>query len=135
MNYRRLEVGCLRLIGAIECLAFGAVIMPRSWMEVTHEWLGMGTMPHGAVLDFMIRQGSFVYGLHGLFLWIISTDVVRYRPLIIFTGISYMVAAVVFAWIDEVTGMPLFWTVGDALGCFFWGAVLLWLDRWANSGK
>ena len=37
-------------------LAFGAVVMPRAWMEASHEWLGLGMMPDGPVINFMIRH-------------------------------------------------------------------------------
>ena len=37
-----------------------------------------------------------------------------------------LLAALVFAAIDYTTGMPLWWTIGDAVGCGGLGAVLLW---------
>jgi hypothetical protein len=112
----------------VEMLAFGAVVMPRAWMEASHEWLGLGTMPDGPVINFMIRQASFVYGLHGIALWIFATDVLRYRPLVLFTGASYVLSGPVFLLIDRHTGMPWFWTVGDAVGCLLVGLALLALD-------
>lgn len=119
----------LRMAGVFECLAFIAVVMPRSWMEVSHAWLGMGVMPEGSLLMFMIRQTSYTYGMHGISLWILSTDLERFRPLIILNGIAYLIGAVVFALIDYTTGMPLFWGVFDFIGCGSFGAALLWLNR------
>ena len=72
----------LRYAGAVEILAFIAVVMPWSWMEVTHAALGLGEMSHGPLLIFMIRQASYTYGVHGLSLWLIATDVERFRPFI-----------------------------------------------------
>src|SRR5262245_42605227 len=129
----RLQSWLLRLTGTVETLAFFAVIMPRQWMEVSHQWLGMGEMPDGAVVNFMIRQASFIYGLHGVLLWLLSLDVVRYRPLVIFTGISYALSAPVLFAIDWKTGMPWFWTVGDSVACFGVGVALLWLDWQAQQ--
>ena len=129
MNRRRLQSWLLRLAGAVELLAFGAVVMPRSWMEASHEWLGMGEMPRGAVLMFMIRQASYVYGMHGVSLWVLASDVVRYRKLVLLNGVSFLLAAPVFFLIDHSAGMPLYWTVADSLGCGFFGAALLWLNR------
>jgi len=103
--------------------------MPRSWMEVSHAWLGMGAMPGGPLLMFMIRQASYTYGMHGLSLWILASDVARFRPLIIFNGIAFLLAAPVFFLIDFVSGMPWYWTVLDSLGCAFFGGALLWLNR------
>jgi len=116
----------LRLAGMIEMLAFIAVVMPRSWMEISHEWLGLGQMPQGPVLMFLIRQASYTYGMHGISLWVLSLDVKRFRPLIILNGIAYLLAAPVFAAIDYTAGMPLWWTIGDCVGCGGLGVVLLW---------
>ena len=126
MNKERVQKVLLCLAGAFEILAFIAVVMPRSWMEISHEWLGLGQMPHGPVLMFLIRQASYTYGMHGISLWILALDVRRFRPLIILNGIAYLVAAPVFFIIDYTTGMPLWWTIGDAVGCGLLGATLLW---------
>src|SRR6185295_1737386 len=96
MNKEGIQKVALRLAGAIEILAFNAVVMPRSWMEISHEWLGLGQMPHGPVLMFLIRQASYTYGMHGISLWVLALDVKRLRPLIILNGIAYLLAALVF---------------------------------------
>ncbi len=134
MNKEGIQKVVLRLAGAIEILAFIAVVMPRSWMEISHEWLGLGQMPHGPVLMFLIRQASFTYGMHGISLWVLALDVNRFRPLIILNGIAYLLAAPVFAAIDYTTGMPLWWTIGDAAGCGGLGVVLLWASL-SNSSS
>ena len=132
MNRQYLQTWLLRLAGSIEILAFIAVAMPRSWMEVSHEWLGLGEMPGGAVIMFMIRQASYSYGMHGISLWILASDVDRFRPLLILNGISFLLAALVFFLIDYTSGMPLWWTVSDTSGCAFFGAALLWLNLGAK---
>jgi hypothetical protein len=129
MNRQRLQSWLLRVAGSVEILAFGAVLMPRSWMEASHAWLGLGEMPRGAVLMFMIRQASYVYGMHGVLLWILASDVARYRPLIRFTSFSFLLAAPVFLIIDHTSGLPLYWIVSDTAACAFFGVSLLWLDR------
>src|SRR5204863_906360 len=127
MNNQELQKLILRLTGATEILAFIAVVMPRSWMEISHEWLGMGTMPQGAVLMFMIRQASYTYGLHGISLWVLATDVKRFRPLVILNGIAFLIAAFVFFAIDYSAGMPWFWTWADSIGCGIFGVAMLLL--------
>lgn len=133
MNSRRLQSWLLRLAGSVEILAFVAVVMPRSWMEVSHAWLGMGEMPSGPLIMFMIRQASYTYGMHGVSLWVLASDVDRFRTLILLNGISYLLAALVFFLIDHMSGMPWFWTVGDSLSCGFFGAALLILDRFREA--
>src|SRR5690348_18350829 len=86
MNNEKIQKALLRLTGAFEILAFIAVVMPRSWMEISHEWLGLGQMPDGPVLMFLIRQASYTYGVHGISLWVLARDVKRFRPLIILNG-------------------------------------------------
>lgn len=129
MNHQRLQSWLLRLAGLVEILAFGAVVMPRSWMEVSHAWLGLGEMPGGTIVMFMIRQASYAYGVHGISLWVLASDVARFRPLVRLNGASFLVAAPVFFIIDYTSGTPFFWTVIDTLGCAFFGAALLSLDR------
>jgi hypothetical protein len=129
MDHKRLLVWLLRLTGTFEMLAFIAVVMPRAWMEAGHEWVGLGAMSDSALLMFMIRQASYAYGMHGVSLWVLASDVVRFRTLIIFNGVSFLIAALVFVVIDYTTGMPLFWTISDGAGCGFFGVAALWLTR------
>lgn len=127
MNRERVLAWLLRLAGAVEILAFLAVVMPRSWMEASHAWLGMGEMSGGPLLMFMIRQASYTYGMHGVGLWLLASDVKRFRPLIILNGAAFLLAAPVFYLIDHASGMPWWWTLGDSLGCALLGGPLLWL--------
>ena len=128
MTPRRLLAWLLRLAGTFEILAFFAVIMPRSWMEVSHTWLGMGEIASGPLLMFMIRQASYTYGMHGVSLWILASDVVRFRALVILNGVAYLLAGPIFFWIDYTTGMPWWWTVADSLGCGLNGVAILLLS-------
>ena len=129
MNSQRLLSCLLRLAGSVEILAFFAVVMPRPWMELSHAWLGLGEMPGGPIIMFMIRQASYTYGMHGVSLWVLASDVLRFRTLILLNGIAYLLAAPVFFLIDFTSGMPWFWTVADTLGCAFLGVALLLLQR------
>jgi hypothetical protein len=122
----------LRLTGTVEFAAFFAVIMPREWMAATHAWLGLGDMPDGPVFSFVIRQASFVYAMHGVLLWIVASDVVRYRPIVIYTGVGYFVAGPAFFLIDWISGTPWLWTVFDSVSCFALGVAILGLVKWAR---
>ena len=135
MNRQHLQAWLLRLSGTVEILAFIAVVLPRAWMEAAHAWLGLGVMPGGAITMFMIRQASYTYGMHGISLWVLASDVQRFRLLIILNGIAYLLAAPVFFVIDYTSGLPWWWTVADTAGCGFFGAALLWLNRGGGSGE
>ena len=127
MSRERWQAWLLRLVGAFEVLAFLAVLMPRSWMEASHAWLGMGEMLVSPLLMFMIRQASYTYGMHGVALWIIAQDVRRFRPLVILNGVAYLLGAPVFYFIEVSAGIPWWWTAADVLGCGLFGGALLWL--------
>jgi len=129
MNQERLLVWLLRLCGAVEIFAFIAVVMPRSWMEILHAWIGLGAMPEGPVLMFMIRQASYTYGVHGVSLWLIASDVKRFHAFVVFNAIAFLVAAPVFFLIDFTSGMPWWWTMSDPVSCGLFGAALLLLSR------
>lgn len=131
MNVRRLQTWVLRLIGTVEILAFAAVIMPPAWMDAMHNWLGLPETPKGAVFDSVMRQVSFTYGLHGVALWLIAGDVVRYHPLVILTGIGYLLAGPTFFLIDFTNRMPWFWTIGNGGSCVLIGLLVLGL-LWAE---
>ena len=128
MDRKRLLTWLLRIVGAIELLAFVAVVMPRSWMEISHEWLGMGVMPEGPLVMFMIRQASYAYGMHGISMFVIASNVVRFRPLVILNGVSFLLAAPVFFLIDYTSGVPFWWTINDTLACGVFGIALLALS-------
>jgi hypothetical protein len=118
--------------------AFGAVFLPRAWMESMHAGLGMNEMPQGPVFDSVMRQVSFTYGLHGVALWLIAADVRRYRPLVVLTVIGYLLAAPVFFVVDLSNGMPWSWIAGNGGSCLLIGALLLgllWGEQAAKKGK
>ncbi len=133
MSRQRLLSWLLRAVGTFELLAFVAVVMPRSWMEASHAWLGMGELPGGPVTMFMIRQASYSYGMHGVAMWVLASDVGRFRPLVTLNGASFLLAGPVFFLIDYTSGMPWWWTMNDAVGCASIGAALLWLNRGAGE--
>jgi hypothetical protein len=133
MNAGRLLTWLLRFVGAITLLAYIAVVMPRRWMEASHTALGLGEMPPGPLVDYMIREASYFYGASGVLLLIMSLDVPRYRPLIQFTGVSFLLAGPIFAAIDISAGMPWLWTLSDGLGCAAFGGGVLWL-LWKDRG-
>jgi hypothetical protein len=127
MKWRLLQAWVLRLVGAVEILAFGAVFLPRAWMESAHAGMGLLEMPRGPVFDSVMRQVSFTYGLHGVALWFLAADVRRYRPLVILTALGYLLAGPVFFGVDLLNGMPWSWMAGNGGSCLLIGVLLLGL--------
>jgi hypothetical protein len=108
MNPEKLQALVLRTVGTTECFAFAAVVVPYHWMQAAHGWFGLGEMPDVTVLRYIIREASFVFGLHGILLWLLASDVERFRPLIVYTGFSYFLGGPVFAVMGAAAGMPWF---------------------------
>src|SRR2546422_10765302 len=55
----------LQTFGAVTVIALFPFVMPRSWMAVVHEWLGMGVLPDNPVVEYLARTTSALYGLLG----------------------------------------------------------------------
>jgi hypothetical protein len=137
MSWRLCQAWALWLVAVVELLAFAAVFLPRCWMATAHAALGLAEMPAGPVFDSVMRQVSFTYGLHGVALWLIAADVVRYRPLVILTALGYLLAGPVFLVIDLGNDMPASWAAGNGGSCLLVGtvlAVLLW-GEWAAARR
>ncbi len=123
---------CLRIIAIVQMLTFAVVLMPEAWLAAWHAWLGMGVMPDNAVLRYVIRGAAFAQGGVGVLVWVIATDVVRYRPLVITTAALCLFAAPAYYFIDATAGMPRFWCLFDFAYCLLAGGALalcLWASR------
>jgi hypothetical protein len=79
-----------------------------------------------------MRQVSFTYGLHGIGMLLIASDVRRYRPLVLLGGIGYLAYGAVCLLTDIGLGMPPMWVAGYVGSTIVIGALvlgLLWADR------
>ena len=48
----------LQAFGAATAIAVVPFVMPRSWMAVVHEWLGIGELPDKPVVEYLARTTS-----------------------------------------------------------------------------
>lgn len=120
----RIVLFLLRLGGCLMLLAFLAVPLPWSWMDASHRLLGLGPLPEGAIVEYLARSISLLYGVHGGLLLVFSTDIRRYAPAIRFFGAMDMVFGAAVLAIDLEAGMPLFWTLNEGPPVAIVGAVL-----------
>jgi hypothetical protein len=127
MNAERAQGNFLRLLAIIQMLTFAVVLMPLEWIASWHAWLGVGVMPDDPVLRYVIRGAALAQAAIGVLLWVIATDVVRFRPLVVATATIYLIGAPAYYWIDATAGMPHFWCIFDCAFCFFTGGVLMTL--------
>jgi hypothetical protein len=62
-------------------------------------------------------------------MWLVSTNPRRYRPLVLFIGLDYLVASPVIGWITIREGLPWWWTAGEAGSLAAVGVLTLFLLR------
>jgi len=125
----------LRVVGAVDLLALGAVVMPGRWMAAVHAWLGLGEMPGAPIAGYLARSASALYALHGAMLLFVSCDVLRYRRLITFLGVAAFAHGAVLVGIDLAEGMPHWWTWADGLGYLALGTVVLGAQRLSSDAR
>jgi hypothetical protein len=112
--------------------AFLALFLPVEWMASTHRWLGLGEFPRTPIVDYLARSVAAFYGFHGVLLLVISTDVVRFRPLVWFVAVMNVVFGFMLLAIDIHAGLPRYWiafegppvvVIGLLVAFFNWHAV------------
>lgn len=101
----------LRAVGTFDLLAWLAVFFSAEAMSATHAWLGLGELQTAPVVGYLARTASMQYGLHGILLWAIASDVSRYGPLVGWLiGLKLIQAGAILV-VDWAEGMPLWWTI------------------------
>ena len=127
-QYRLLRL-FLRIIGTAALLALVAVIMPYSWMNAIHQWLGMGQLPAEPIVGYLARSTSAFYALLGGLFWVVSFDLHRHRMVLCYLGIVIVIFGVALLVVDLLEGMPLWWTIGEGPFNIVFGVVILALAR------
>lgn len=119
----------LQVLGWWTLVALGAVVMPRSWMAATHEWLGLGEFPTAPIVESLARSLSAFYAMFGAFCLMLAWDIERYRPLIKLLGAIMVLFGVSLFGIDSSAGMPPWWTVSEGLATLVFGVLVFGLSR------
>ncbi len=129
----RLLVLVLRMAGCLEALAIFPAVMPRSWMAVVHELIGLGQFPQVPVVEYLARSLSAFYALNGGLALVVSTDVRRYATLITYQAVAVIGFGLLLLATDLSVGMPWWWTAGEGPFVVALGLVLLALQRAARK--
>ncbi len=119
----------LRLGAAMTLMAFITMLLPESVMAETHRWLGLGEFPASPLVDYLTRSISALYGFHGVLLFLVSRDVVRYRAIVIYVGVMNLVLGFMLLGIDLHAGLPWYWTLAEGPSLLVLGPILLYLVR------
>ena len=128
-KYERWLKIVLWVFGAPCVVAFFPFVMPRSWMAVTHEWLGMGALPDKPIVGYLARTASGLFGLYGCVLLLLASDVQRYSRVIRLQAVLVIVLSGAGAVFGFRAGMPAWWMIWDLTSCWFCCGVMLWLQR------
>jgi hypothetical protein len=119
----------LRIMGVSALLAVFAVFFPYSWMNACHEFMGLGTLPDAPIVSYLARSLSTFYAMHGVLTLFLSSDIRRYRPLIVLWGVVMTAIGAFLLGIDLASGMPQGWTWSEGPPTMAIGLTVLWLQR------
>jgi hypothetical protein len=119
----------LRIAGLATAVAFLAIFLPAGWMAATHEALGLGPFPRAPIVDYLARSIALLYGFHGILMFIVAGDPVRYRPIITYIAAMDLTFGVAIAIIDIHAGLPWYWTTGESASITGLGILVALLNR------
>jgi hypothetical protein len=119
----------LCFVGVAGLFALVAVFMPMSWIAATHRRLGMGEIPTGPIVEYLVRSVSAFYALFGALCLVLAADLERYRPLVRFLGVAFALMSVVFLGVDLAAGMPWWWSAVEGPRGALFGALMFILAR------
>jgi hypothetical protein len=123
----------LRYIGSVSLLSLVAVFMPYSWMDVTHQWLGMGKLPAEPVVGYLARSASLFYAMLGGLLWVCSFDLQRHLTVLRYLGMAFLFFGIVILGVDFVEGMPWFWKYVEGPMVILFGGLILAFTKGART--
>jgi hypothetical protein len=118
----------LRVSGVVSLFALVGVFMPYSWMDATHRWLGMGTLPAEPIVGYLARSTSAFYAFFGGLLLLASTDLHRYRQLLIYIGLTHILFGILLLVVDLIEGLPPFWSSAEGPTGIIFGVIILVLS-------
>jgi hypothetical protein len=119
----------LRFGAVLTGSAFLAIFLPVEWMAATHRWVGLGEFPRTPIVDYLARSVAAFYGFHGVLLFVISTDVVRFRPLVWYVAAMNVVFGFMLLAIDIHAGLPAYWTAFEGPPVVVIGLLVAYFNR------
>ena len=109
MDIQRVLQMLLRAVGSVSALAIVPVFMPRAWMAMCHEWLGLGPLPEGPIVEYLARSTSMFHAILGGVLLLLSGDVRRHARVIMAVGGATLAGGAMLLVIDLRSGLPGWW--------------------------
>ena len=105
----------LRATAVLFLMAFIGAALPESWMQAVHERGGLGPWPGGALVVYLAREVSILYGFYGLLALYLSFDVYRYQPLIRFMALASFPFVPIMFQVIWAACLPTVWAVSESI--------------------
>ncbi len=109
----RFLVLLLRVGAVLTGSAIFAVFLPEATMASIYARLGIGEFPSSPLTNYLTRSLSAMYAFHGGLLFVLSTDVRRFRKALIFVGWATAALGVALTAIDLQAPMPTWWVLAE----------------------
>lgn len=119
----------LRIGAALLLLAFPTALLSDEAMAATHRWLGLGELVVSPIVGYLARSLSLFYGFHGVLLLVVSFDVRRLAPIVIYLGTMNVLLGIALLAVDLHAGLPAWWTWNEGPPVAAIGVVILLLER------
>ena len=123
----------LRVIGTSSLFALPFVFAPYSLMNSFHAMLGMGELSNQPIVGYLARSTSAFYALVGGLLWLVSFDLERYKKVLTYLGLSFVVFGGILLYVDWLEGLPKFWKYWEGPFVIFFGILVLMLNRTSST--
>ena len=115
----------LRIVGSAALLAIPFVFVPYAGMNAIHDGLGMGQLPDAPVVGYLARSDSAFFAILGGLLWVLSFDLRRHRPVLVYLGVAILLFGLVLFAVDLLEGMPRWWALGEGPVNTLFGILIL----------
>jgi hypothetical protein len=122
-------IAFLRGAGIVLLTALIPAVMPFSWMQEIHRWIGLGELQRGPIIDYLTRSLSLMYAMHGALIYFVSLNVRRFLPIVRFLAILCVVFGSSMIALDAAAAMPTYWIVCEGPFIIILGLVILLLAK------
>jgi hypothetical protein len=119
----------LRFGGVLLGTAVLAIFLPDAVMAAIHRRLGLGEYPGAPLTAYLTRSVAALYAFHGGLLLALSTDVRRFRPVLVFVAWATLAFGLALTGIDLHAGLPVWWTLLEGPWVLLVGVLLVVLTR------
>jgi hypothetical protein len=109
------------------------LLPPETWIDSGLVWSGLGHMPNMVLFLYLLRGAGFVLVSFGVLIWVIASNVVRYKPVVITIIAIFLVGVPVSYLIDSIVGLPRWWCIMDSAICLLGGGIPLAFALWSSS--